>query len=101
MTVVALEGVCKVYSGGVQALSDVTLEVTAGECLVLVGPSGCGKTTTLRLVAGLEAPSSGAVRIGGRVVSRLPPHQRGVALVFQRPALYPWMTVRRNLGFLG
>jgi multiple sugar transport system ATP-binding protein len=65
----------------------------------VLGPSGCGKTTTLRLIAGLEAPTRGQIRIADRVVTALPPHQRQVALVFQRPALYPFLTVGQNLAF--
>ncbi|MCC6766865.1 MAG: ATP-binding cassette domain-containing protein [Deltaproteobacteria bacterium] len=84
---------------GVRALDDVTLEVADGELLVLVGPSGCGKSTVLRLVAGLEAATSGEIRIGDAVVNDLPPQARNVAMVFQDYALYPHMTVRRNLEF--
>jgi len=72
--------------------------VAAGECLVLAGPSGCGKTTTLRLIAGLEKPTAGTICLGGRDVRDVPPWQRDVAMVFQRPALFPTRTVRQNLG---
>src|SRR5438093_195082 len=99
MAEVALEHVSKHYAPGVAALDDFTLTVADGELLVLVGPSGCGKTTTLRLIAGLETLTSGTVRIGGKVVSDLPPRLRDVALVFQRPTLYPHLTVAENLGF--
>jgi multiple sugar transport system ATP-binding protein len=99
MADVALEGVSKIYAGGVWAVRDVALGVRHGELAVLVGPSGCGKTTLLRLVAGLETPSAGSIRIGGRLVNREPPHRRDVAMVFQRPALYPHLRVRENLGF--
>ena len=71
----------------------------SGEFVVLVGPSGCGKTTALRMLAGLEAVSDGRIRIGDRDVEQLPPRQRDVAMVFQDYALYPQMTVRRNLAF--
>src|SRR3954447_8632832 len=98
MGALALENLSKTYTNGVRAVRDVNLEVAEGELLVLVGPSGCGKTTTLRLIAGLESPTRGLVRIGGRAVNNLPPHARDVAMVFQRPALYPHRTVRDNLA---
>jgi ABC-type sugar transport system ATPase subunit len=96
---VELEGVEKSYPNGVQALRDCTLGVDDGELLVLVGPSGCGKSTLLRLVAGLESVTRGTLRIGGQVVNELPAQERNVAMVFQDYALYPHMTVRRNLEF--
>jgi multiple sugar transport system ATP-binding protein len=96
---IALAGVGKIYPGGHVALRDLDLEVADGELMVLVGPSGCGKTTVLRLVAGLETPSSGAILIGGRDVTGLPPQERDVAMVFQSYALYPHLSVRDNLGF--
>lgn len=86
------------------ALADLCLEVPRGETLALFGPSGCGKTSTLRLIAGFEQPSSGTIRIDGKIVStagRLtPPHRRGVGMVFQDLALWPHMTVRRHLAFV-
>jgi multiple sugar transport system ATP-binding protein len=99
MAEVGLEHVSKVFPNGVQAVRDLTLRVSDGELVVLVGPSGCGKTTTLRLIAGLETPTEGGISIGGRGVNRLPPRDRDVALVSQSPALYPHMSVRRNLAF--
>jgi multiple sugar transport system ATP-binding protein len=99
MAQVDFEGVEKRYPGGVQALVDCTLRVADGELLVLVGPSGCGKSTLLRLLAGLEPVAAGTIRIGGRVVNELSPQERNVAMVFQDYALYPHMTVRRNLAF--
>src|SRR5205807_1650008 len=75
------------------------LTVGDGELVVLVGPSGCGKTTTLRLLAGLETPTSGRVFIDERDVTRLPPQDRDLAMVFQSYALYPHLTVRQNLAF--
>jgi ABC-type sugar transport system ATPase subunit len=99
MAEVALEQVAKTYPNGVRAVHDLHLVVGDGELVVLVGPSGCGKTTTLRVIAGLEAPTSGQVRIGGRVVTAEPPHRRDVAVAFQRPALYPHLSVRQNLAF--
>jgi multiple sugar transport system ATP-binding protein len=98
MAEVVLEHISKAYAG-VQAVRDLSLRVADGELVVLVGPSGCGKTTTLRLIAGLEEPTSGSVAIGGRNVNRLPARARNVAMVFQRPALYPHMNVRHNLAF--
>jgi len=80
-------------------VDDFTLDVHEGEFLVLVGPSGCGKSTTLRMVAGLETPTSGRICIGGRDVTDLPPRDRDIAMVFQNYALYPHMTVRENMSF--
>lgn len=80
-------------------LSDINLEVADGEYVVVVGPSGCGKSTLLRIVAGLEEVCNGTISLGGRDITRLPPAERGVAMVFQSYALYPNMTVRQNLGF--
>ena len=99
MAEVVLERVGKTYPNGVRAVHDLSLTIADGELIVLVGPSGCGKTTTLRLIAGLETPTGGTIRIGGRVVNGEPPHRRDVAMVFQRPALYPHLNVRGNLGF--
>ncbi len=99
MADVALEGVTKRYPNGITAVSQVSLHAGDGELLAILGPSGCGKTTTLRLLAGLEAPTLGQVRIAGRIVNGVPPHQRQLALVFQRPALYPFLTVGQNLAF--
>ena len=99
MASVVFEGVEKVYANGTHALADFSLELADGELLALVGPSGCGKSTVLRLLAGLETPTGGAIRIGGRDVSALPPRERNVAMVFQDYALYPHLTVRENLEF--
>jgi len=99
MASVEFEHVEKIYPGGTRAITDCTLRVDAGELVVLVGPSGCGKSTLLRLLAGLEAPTSGSIRIGDRVVNDLTPQERNVAMVFQDYALYPFMSVRRNLEF--
>jgi sn-glycerol 3-phosphate transport system ATP-binding protein len=99
MAQVSLEGIIKEFPGGVRAVNDVSLEVPDGEFLVLVGPSGCGKTTALRLIAGLEKATSGTIRIGSRVVNGISPRDRDIAMVFQNYALYPHMTVYRNLAF--
>jgi len=99
MAEVTLEKLTKIYPNGTQALSDLDLDVADGEFMVLVGPSGCGKTTALRMVAGLEEITSGEVRIGKRLVNDLSPKDRDVAMVFQNYALYPHMTVERNIGF--
>ncbi len=99
MARIDLDGVAKVYPGGVRAVDRVDLAIEDGEFVVLVGPSGCGKSTTLRMVAGLEGISEGTVAIGGRVVNEVAPKDRDIAMVFQNYALYPHMTVRRNLAF--
>jgi len=99
MARVQLEEVGKVYPGGVEAVRDVSIDVEDGQFVVLVGPSGCGKSTTLRLIAGLEEASSGRIRIGERVVNRVHPRDRDIAMVFQSYALYPHMTVRKNMSF--
>lgn len=96
-------GATKTYGGPlggpVPALRGLTLTVASGEMLVIVGPSGSGKTTALRLVAGLEGPDSGTIRIGDRDLNGVPPHERGVAMVFQDHPLFPHLTVVENLGF--
>ncbi|HEY5192906.1 MAG TPA: sn-glycerol-3-phosphate ABC transporter ATP-binding protein UgpC [Solirubrobacteraceae bacterium] len=99
MATIEIEHVTKIYPNGSEAVSDLSLDVADGEFMVLVGPSGCGKTTTLRMVAGLEDISEGAVRVGERVVNDLSPRDRDMAMVFQNYALYPHMTVAENIGF--
>jgi len=99
MAKLALWGIGKTYPDGTHAVRDLDLEVEDGELVVLVGPSGCGKSTLLRLLAGLEAPSAGEVHMDGRVITRLSPRDRNIAMVFQNYALYPHMSVRRNLEF--
>jgi ABC-type sugar transport system ATPase subunit len=95
---VELEEVTKRF-GDVVAVNSVSLRARAGELLVLLGPSGCGKSTVLRIVAGLEEPDTGTVRIGDTVMNGVDPARRDIAMVFQSYALYPHMTVRRNIEF--
>jgi multiple sugar transport system ATP-binding protein len=85
--------------GPVTAVDDITLTAQDGEFLVLLGPSGCGKTTLLRMIAGLESPSSGQILIDGEVVTEMPPRARGIAMVFQSYGLYPHLTVWNNIAF--
>jgi multiple sugar transport system ATP-binding protein len=99
MAEIVLERLTKVYSDGTEAVTGLDLEVGTGEFVVFVGPSGCGKTTALRMVAGLETITSGAVKIDGQVVNDLPPKERDIAMVFQNYALYPHMNAYRNMGF--
>src|ERR1051325_1734945 len=99
MAQVALNRVSKIYAGGVKAVDAIDLTIRDQEFIVLVGPSGCGKSTTLRMVAGLEEISDGIIRIGERVVNDVPPKNRDIAMVFQNYALYPHMTVYRNMAF--
>ena len=99
MAQIILDHVEKVYSGGVKAINDLSLDVKDGEFMVFVGPSGCGKSTALRSIAGLEEISAGKIQIGDRVVNDLPPKDRDIAMVFQNYALYPHRTVEQNLAF--
>ena len=85
--------------GKTEVLHSIDLDIQDGEFVVLVGPSGCGKSTTLRMVAGLEEVTSGTIEIAGRVVNNLEPKDRDIAMVFQNYAIYPHMTVRKNIGF--
>jgi ABC-type sugar transport system ATPase subunit len=96
---VTLQEVTKEYEAGKAAVDRLSLEIADGEFMILVGPSGCGKTTALRMVAGLENPTSGAVRIGDRLVNDVSPRDRDIAMVFQNYALYPHMTVYKNLAY--
>jgi iron(III) transport system ATP-binding protein len=95
---IELRGVSKAY-GDVVAVNDVSLTIEAGTLVTLLGPSGCGKTTTLRMVAGLELPSQGAILIGGRDVSGLPAYERDVGMVFQSYALFPHLNVIENVAY--
>ena len=95
---VVLEGIAKKF-GAVPALRDVSLTVAEGEFVCFLGPSGCGKTTLLRIVAGLEQQNAGVVRMAGHDVSRLPPSRRNYGIVFQSYALFPNLTVARNVAY--
>jgi multiple sugar transport system ATP-binding protein len=99
MAEILFDGVSKVYGDGTRAVNELDLEIGEGEFMVFVGPSGCGKTTALRMVAGLEAITNGAILIGDRVVNHVSPKDRDIAMVFQNYALYPHMTVQQNLAF--
>ena len=99
MAEIALEKLTKIYPDGTEAVTSLDLEVGDGEFIVFVGPSGCGKTTALRMIAGLESITDGAVKIDGHVVNDLPPKDRDVAMVFQNYALYPHMDAAGNMGF--
>jgi iron(III) transport system ATP-binding protein len=99
-----LENISKVFAsrgnvGEVVAVHDVNLEIQKGELVTLLGPSGCGKTTTLRMVAGFEFPTSGKITLDGQEINSLPPHQRGMSMVFQSYALFPHLTVFENIAY--
>jgi spermidine/putrescine transport system ATP-binding protein len=96
--VVHFRNVSKSY-GPVLALDDLDLAIEAGQFVTLLGPSGCGKSTTLRLLGGFEAPSAGTIHLDGRDITRLPPNKRNVNIVFQDYALFPHLSVRRNIAF--
>jgi multiple sugar transport system ATP-binding protein len=96
---VTFDRVSKIYPDGTRAVNQISLEIEDGEFMVLVGPSGCGKTTALRMVAGLEEISEGALRIGDRIVNHVPSRDRDIAMVFQSYALYPHLSVYDNIAF--
>ena len=98
MSAIQIEGISR-HWGEARALDGITFEAEAASFVVLLGPSGCGKSTTLRLIAGLDRPSGGTIRIGGRDVTALPPAARGLAMVFQSYALFPHLTVAENIVF--
>ena len=99
MASVQLNSIGKTYPGGTRAVDSCTLDIHDGEFLVLVGPSGCGKSTLLRMIAGLETVTDGTIGIDGTVVNTTAPKHRDIAMVFQNYALYPHMTVRKNMAF--
>jgi multiple sugar transport system ATP-binding protein len=96
---IELDRLTKVYADGTRAVHELDLDIADGEFVVFVGPSGCGKTSALRMIAGLEEISGGAVRVDGEVVNDLPPKARDMAMIFQNYALYPHMNVYDNMGF--
>lgn len=99
MAAIEINQVSKIYTGDVHAVKSVSIDIKDGEFIVLVGPSGCGKSTLLRMVAGLEEVSKGDVKIGNRVVNKIDPAERDIAMVFQNYALYPHMSVYENLAY--
>ena len=99
MAELKLRNVGKTYAGGVSAVRGASVDIADGEFIVLVGPSGCGKSTILRMIAGLETITEGEVEIAGRVVNKLEPAERDIAMVFQNYALYPHMSVRKNMEY--
>jgi putative spermidine/putrescine transport system ATP-binding protein len=100
VALIAIDHLRKVYPGSsAPAVDDLSLDIQAGEFITLLGPSGSGKTTTLMLLAGFEAPSAGSIRLDGRPIEALPPHLRGMGVVFQSYSLFPHMTVAQNVAF--
>lgn len=99
MAQIKLEHLYKIYKGNVEAVKDLNLTINDGEFLALLGPSGCGKTSTLRMIVGLEEISKGTITIGDRIVNKLEPAHRNVALAFESYALYPPLTIRDNISF--
>jgi putative spermidine/putrescine transport system ATP-binding protein len=96
---IEIAGVSKVYDGGVRAVDAIAIEIRQGEFFSLLGPSGCGKTTTLRMIAGFDTPSMGAIRVDGADITHMPAHKRDMAMVFQNYALFPHRTVAENVAF--
>ena len=94
-----LVGLTKRYGAGPAVVEDLNLAIAKGELVALLGPSGCGKTTSLRMIAGLVPPSSGAVHVAGQDITRLPPYRRNMGLVFQSYALFPHLSVADNVAF--
>ena len=99
MASITLKNIKKTYEDGVTVIEGLNLEIKDKEFIILVGPSGCGKSTTLRMIAGLEDITDGEMYIGDRLVNRVAPKDRDIAMVFQSYALYPHMTVYKNMAF--
>lgn len=99
MAGITLKNIVKTYPGGVNVVPDLNLEIEDKEFIILVGPSGCGKSTTLRMIAGLEEVTDGELYIGGKLMNNVAPKDRDIAMVFQSYALYPHMTVYKNMAF--
>src|SRR4051794_40996025 len=99
MTYLDLSHVRKAFPGGTVAVEDFSLTAERGEFVSFLGPSGCGKTTTLRMIAGFERPTGGTITLDGRDITDIPPNQRNVGMVFQSYALFPNMTVAKNVAF--
>ena len=96
---VKFENVQKSYDGETLVVKDLNLDIPAGEFLTMLGPSGSGKTTSLMMLAGFEPATHGEIYLGGRSINHVPPHKRGIGMVFQNYALFPHMTVAENLAF--
>ena len=96
---IEIAGVSKIYDGDVRAVDAIAMEIRQGEFFSLLGPSGCGKTTTLRMIAGFDTPSMGAIRVDGADITHVPAHKRDMAMVFQNYALFPHRTVAENVAF--
>ena len=99
MAGITFKNVVKTYDNGVTVVPDLNLEIKDKEFVVLVGPSGCGKSTTLRMIAGLESITSGDMYVGDTRMNNIPPKDRNIAMVFQSYALYPHMSVYKNMSF--
>ena len=96
---VKFENVDKSYDGKVLVVKNLQLDIAEGEFITMLGPSGSGKTTCLMMLAGFETPTNGEIYLGGKAISSIPPHKRGIGMVFQNYALFPHMTVYENLAF--
>ena len=96
---VVFDHVQKSYDGQTLVVKDLNLSIGKGEFLTMLGPSGSGKTTCLMMLAGFETATNGEIRLGGRPINQVPPHKRGIGMVFQNYALFPHMTVGENLSF--
>ncbi|MBC8036421.1 MAG: ABC transporter ATP-binding protein, partial [Rhizobiales bacterium] len=97
--IVSIRNVSKKFPGGVIAVDDVTIDIAQNEFFALLGPSGCGKTTLLRMISGLEMPTSGQIVIGGEDMAQTPPNKRPTNMVFQSYAVFPHMTVEDNVAY--